>query len=246
MTTAMNKLDVISNNIANVNTTGYKKDKVITQSFSEELMKRLRDPAPSGLPGAPSIGGMSLGVAVDTIFTDFTSGSVNLTGNEFDFAIMGDGFFTVSVTDENGQAVEKYSKDGSFTKYNGTLTTKDGLPVMGKNGIITLPEGELHVSEKGGVYVNGQYIDDLRLTSFSDNQTLRKYKDSLYSATDDSAPEPFNGGVRQGALEAANVNPVREMVDMITVNRLYEANQRVITTIDTALGRSVNDIARKQ
>lgn len=245
MTAVMNKFDVIANNIANTDTTGYKKDSVITQSFSEELMKRLDDPAPNQLSHANKVGKISLGVFVDTIVTDFTSGAITSTGNNFDFAIAGDGFFTVNAMDENGQYSEKYTRDGTFTTRNGMLVTRDGYAVLGEKGNITLPDGELYINETGMVYVDGEFIDRLRMVSFNDNQSLRKYKDSLYSTTDDSEIAPFKGTVQQGALEASNVNPVREMVDMITINRLYEANQRVITTIDNTLNRSVNDIARR-
>lgn len=245
MMAVMNKFDVISNNIANANTTGYKKDNVITQSFSEELMKRLDDPAPNQTTHGTSLGKMSLGVFVDTVVTDFSTGAVTITGNDFDLAISGDGFFAIGATDEDGQYSEKYTKDGTFTTRNGVLVTKEGNAVLGENGNITLPEGDLYISETGMVYVDGEYIDRLRMVSFTDNQTLRKYKDNLYSTTGETETTPFRGLVQQGALESSNVNPVREMVDMITVNRLYEANQRVITTIDTTLNRAVNDIARR-
>jgi len=248
MIATLNKFDVIADNIANVNTTGHKKDNVITQSFSEELMKRLDDPALNQIRHDISIGRMRLGVFVDTIATDFSTGALSMTGNDFDLAIVGDGYFTI---DDDG--AERYTRDGSFTLLNGVLTTNGGYPVLGQNGIITLPEGDLAVSETGGVYINGEYIDHLRMVSFDDsrdatangNATLRKYKNNLYTTTENSQIVPFKGGVQQGALEASNVNPVREMVDMITVNRLYESNQRVITTIDNTLNRAVNDIARR-
>ncbi|MDR1689784.1 MAG: flagellar hook-basal body protein [Clostridiales bacterium] len=245
MMAVMRKFDVISDNIANADTTGFKKDTVITRSFSEELMKRLDDPASNQTAHSVRVGRVSLGVFVDTLNTNFGSGAIRITDNEFDLAINGDGFFTIGTTDENGEYAEKYSRDGSLTVRNGLLVTKDGNTVLGLNGVITLPEGEFTVSEAGEVRVNGEYIDTLRMTSFTDNQTLRKYKDNLYSTTPESELTNFQGRVQQGALEASNVNSISEMVDMITVNRLYEANQRVITTIDTTLGRAVNDISRK-
>lgn len=245
MSAIMNTFDVVSNNIANVDTTGYKKDVVITQSFSEELMNRLNDPNPNMIEHSVKIGNMSLGVFVDTIATDFSNGAITVTDNSFDFALTGDGFFSIQTQDENGQAVEMYSRDGTFTKDNGLLVTKEGNLVLGENGPIQLPEGIVTVDSIGNVTVDGQFIDRLKLVNFTDNSTLRKYQDSLYTTTADSSLGVFTSSVQQGALESSNINPVKEMVDMITVNRLYEANQRVITTIDQTLNRSVNDIARK-
>jgi len=251
MTASLNRFDVISNNIANVNTTGYKKDSVITQSFSEELMKRLDDPALNQISHSVPIGQMRLGIFVDTITTDFTTGSITETGNEFDVAIVGDGFFTVSSTDENGNVTERYSKDGSFTLMDGLLVSKDGKPVLGQSGQINIPDGDVEINALGGIYVNGEYIDTLRMVSFEDaagengNYTLRKYGENLYSMTNESQIADFKGQLQQGAVEASNVNPVREMVEMITINRLYESNQRVITAIDQTLSRAVNDIARR-
>jgi flagellar basal-body rod protein FlgG len=253
MMAVMNKFDVVADNIANVNTTGYKKDNVITQSFSDELMKRLNDPALNQVRHDVAVGRMRLGVFVDTIATDFSTGAMSVTGGEFDLAVAGDGFFTVSAPDKNGDMADMYTRDGTFTILNGILVTANGYAVQGQNGNITVPEGEFVVSQTGSVYVNGEYVDALRMVSFEDNsgasangsQTLHKYKDNLYTATEYSEIVPFKGTVEQGILEMSNVNPVREMVDMITVNRLYESNQRVITTIDATLNRAVNDIARR-
>ena len=245
MTAAMNKVDVIANNIANAATTGYKKDNVITQSFSEELMKRLHDPALNHVVHDVGIGGVRLGVFVDTIHTDFMNGSLNITGNEFDLAVVGDGFFVVTAEDRTGTQGEHYTRNGSFALLNGMLITKDGYAVMGSNGVINIPDGDFSVSETGAIYIDGEFIDNIRMVSFNDNQSLRKYKDNLYTTTPESQIVEFAGSIQQGALEMSNVNTVREMVDLITTHRNYEASQRVITTIDQQLGRAVSDIARR-
>jgi flagellar basal-body rod protein FlgG len=188
---------------------------------------------------------MRLGVFVDTIYTDFGNGALETTRNEFDLAVVGDGFFVVAAEDELGNPTECYTRNGSLTVLDGVLMTKDGYAVMGQSGIINIPSGNFVVLETGAVLVNGEFVDNIRMVSFNDNQSLRKYKDNLYNTTDESQIIGFQGTVQQGALEMSNVNTVREMVDMITTHRHYEANQRVITTIDQSLSRAVNDIAKR-
>jgi len=250
MSAALNKFDVVANNLANVDTTGYKKDGVITQSFSEELLKRLDDPNQNQISHNVNIGRMRLGVFVDTIFTDFSQGEIINTGNELDVAITGDGFFAISAPDRDGNYIECYTRDGSFTigtfdSDERILLTKSGFPVLGQNGYIPIHNGEFVVDRYGEVFIEGELIDTLRIVSFEDNQTLRKYKDNLYVTTEESREIPFEGYTYQNSIEMSNVVSMRDMVEVITVNRLYESMQRVITTIDQTLGRAVSDIARR-
>ncbi len=244
MTTQMKKMDIISNNIANINTTGYKKDVVITQSFTEELTKRLNDRADIRIN--PPIGKMTHGVFVDTIYSQFSNGSLQQTDAPLDIAISGDGFFAVNFTDNNGAVTERYTRDGAFSlSTTGQLVTREGYSVLGQNGAITLPDGDISIDETGRVYSAGEYVDTLRLVNFNDSQTLRKTGDNMFTTTNDSQVTPFTGNVVQGFIENSNVNSVKELVDLITVNRNYEANQKMISYQDTLLGRAVSEIARK-
>ena len=245
MTTQMNKMDVVANNIANMDTTGFKKDKVVTRSFTEELMKRLGDQ--SDILRTVPVGGMSMGLFVDDIYTDFRNGSLRSTGAPLNLAIVGEGFFVIMAENANGVMEEKYSRDGSFTLDAGrVLMTKLGQRVMGLNGEIMIPDGEIAINSNGEIYSDDEYIDTLRLQSFSDLHSLRKYKDNLYNITEQSQPIPFAGIIEQGFVENSNANSVNEMLDMITTARLYDANQRMITAHDTILQRVSNDIGRKQ
>lgn len=247
MTTQMKRMDVVTNNIANVDTTGFKKDTVVTQSFSEKMMSRLNDPKYSKLNASEKIGVVSLGVFVDNVFTDFSSGSLKKTNADLDIAISGDGFFAISSKNINGQTTEKYSRDGSFTISNtGVLITKSGDPVLGEKGPITIQNGKVSIDENGNVYANDELINKLKLVDFSDKTTLRKTGENLYETTKDSKMTKFNATVQQGFLESSNVNSVKEMVDMISVSRIYEANQRMIGIHDTILGKAVNEVGRKQ
>ncbi len=242
MMTQMKRMDVVSGNIANVNTTGYKKDNVVTRTFSEELTKQFEY---LNSKEVKSVGKFSTGLFVDDVYTDFTSGGVKVTEGPLDLALSGDGFFVVRVKGDDGKNTEMYTRDGSFTLgSDNTLLTKEGNTVLGQNGPIKIPNGVITIEENGRVMSNGTYVDTLRMTNFEDLHTLRKTKDNLYTTTE-SKQKAFTGKVVQGALEASNVNPVREMVDMITISRNYDANQRVISAYDASLNRSVNDVGRR-
>jgi len=239
MMTQMQRMDVVSNNIANADTTGYKKDQVAAQSFTETLMRRINDPGMRLFKDFP-IGTLSHGVFIDDIYTDFSSGALKQTNGDLDAAIMGQGFFTVTV---DGRTL--YTRDGSFSRLaDGTLVTMDGGKVQGEDGDIVLPDGFIDIDEQGRVMVNNEYIDTLKLVDFADKHTLRKQQDNYYSATSQQ-PGAFTGQVAQGYLESSNANAVKEMVEMIALSRAYETNSRMITVHDQTMGRAVNDIARR-
>lgn len=246
MMTQMNNIDVITNNIANVDNTGFKKDTTVVQSFSEELMKRLNDPAQSLVKRDNNIGTVSLGNFVTEVSTDFGAGSIEKTEGTYDLAINGDGFFAIEAKDNKGNITEKYTRDGSFTiNSNRELMTKEGNYVLGENGRIVIPDSQVTISENGYIYSNGEFVDRLKLVDFENKETLRKYGDNLYNKIDETVDKPFTGTIMQRYVEASNVNVVDEMVKMINVSRVYELNQKMIQTQDTVLGKAVNDIARK-
>ncbi len=189
------------------------------------------------------IGNISAGVHVDEIVTDFTQGHLDPTGNLLDLAIQGHGFFALDV---NG--VEKYTRDGNFIiDQEGFLSSKDGYKVLGENGYVEAGNNQIVINEKGEIYSGDEYLDKLKLLDFSDYKALRKEENNLYIHLSEDWTDniiSFEGIVNQGFLETANVNPVKEMVDMITLLRSYEANQRLIRAHDELLGKAVNDIAR--
>ena len=248
MTTQMKRLDVVANNVANVNTTGYKKDNVATQSFSEELMKRLNDPGLTMFGNAVPIGKITSGVFVDTVFTSYAPGSVRVTDNTFDLAIQGDGFFAVETTESNGSVGEKYTRDGEFTFAQGRLITRDGSSVLGTdNSAIRIPDAaSVVIDDYGNIYADGEFINTIKTVDFEDKTTLRSTKDNMFVTTADSVFKDMTGVIKQGALEASNVISAVEMVDMITINRAYESNQRAILAIDSTLARAVNDLGNKK
>jgi flagellar basal-body rod protein FlgG len=245
MTTLMRKMDVTADNIANADTTGFKRDRVATRSFTEELLKRLDDSGDQPYHDAP-IGRISQGVFIDDIYTDFSSGGFRKTSAPLDLAIAGSGFFCVSSADRTGQSSEMYTRDGSFTLGgDGLLLTKEGNPVLGANGMIRIPLGHITVSEDGRIFSNDEYVDKLKITNFADTHELRKRENNLFTATNRAMQTDFSGEVHAGFLEDSNVSPIREMTDIISTSRAFEANQRMITIHDTILNRVANDIGRK-
>lgn len=237
------RLDLVSNDLANAGTTGYKKDVAVISSFKEQYLSRLND-SQNFTNNNGVIGKVTYGAKVDEVYTDFTQGPVIGTSNETDLAIQGDGFFTVQTP--NGLA---YTRDGGFCiNQRGELVTKEGYHVMGQDGPIELGEDyfsngdKIVVQGKGEVYVGGNYIDTLQMANFTDSRSLRKLGDNLYSSNGQT--EPFTGSIIQSYLEVSNVNTVSAMVDMITVARAYETNQKMIQTQDSLLGKAVNDLGR--
>lgn len=238
------KLDSISNNLANVNTTGFKKDIFTVVPFKEMLIKRLNDPSINSMSNpVQSIGTLTNGVCVSQIYTDYTQGSLEKTDNELDFGLNGAGFFAVKANSKNTQG-NFYTRDGNFSLNNqGMLVTKDGYYVLGQNGPIKLnPNVSVKVSSNGNIYQNDKLVDKLQLTNFKDTTQLRKMGDNLVSATAQATKTPFTGEVEQGMLESSNVNTIKEMVNMINTMRTFEADQRVITTEDGTLDKAVNDV----
>jgi len=241
------KMDVITNNLANVNTAGYKKDTVVFESFPELLTKRINDSKNSS-----NIGSMELSSDVGEIYTYFTQGQLSQTNNRMDIAISDDNrgekaspaFFTIGVPDpsDNNNIKEYYTKDGSFVlNSNNQLVTRDGNFVLGQNGPVTLEPGEFAVDDSGNIVQNGVVIDALRITQFSDSTQLRKFRDNLIENSG-SETSAFTGKVMQGFSEESNVNVINEMVDMITVMRAYEANQKLLQSQDSLLEKAVNEV----
>lgn len=246
MMTLNRKMDVLTNNLANVNTTGFKKDRVVFEEFNDVLVKRLFDGQP-GSPGAKNIGNMTMYNDIAMVHTDFTQGTLEETGLTTDLALNGDekAFFSVAVGDAEGNFREYYTRDGSFKlDSQGRLVTKDGYAVMGRNGVITLDSSDFIVSDNGEVIQNNEIVDVLKIRRIENPETMRKFGKNLLTVTQDSQDGTFQGKVEQGFLERSNVESVNEMVEMISLLRAYESNQKMIQYQDSTLEKAVNDIGR--
>ncbi|MDE6759380.1 MAG: flagellar basal-body rod protein FlgF [Lachnospiraceae bacterium] len=249
MVNEQKRLDVISNNMANADTTGFKKQGVTSQSFDDELTIRIHNNN-LNTPFNRRIGNMNLGVKIGETYHDFSQGSMRETGNTYDLALSGDGFFTIQTTNKQGVTSTKYTRDGSFTvNVDGYLVTKDGDYVLDTNGNrIQIPGAqtarEVAFDERGNVIVNGQTVATLGIASFANPQALLLYGENMYDATQAAGLQASTAVVHQGYLEMSNTNVINEMVDMITITRAYEAGQKMIQTVDESLSKSANEIGR--
>lgn len=233
------RLDVISNNLANSTTTAYKKEGATAQSFDAMIAYKIKDMSVNGIPQA--IGNMSLGVKIGETYRDYKEGSLRETSNTLDFALAGMGFFSISFTNKAGEESIMYTRDGSFSMTKeGYLVTKDGDFVLGQDGPIVLPtNAEIRALETGEIYADDQYIDKFAIVDFEDYNYLEKYGENLFRTVEGAEMTESGANVIQSYLEMSNVNVVSEMVQMITISRAFESNQKAMNAIDGTLEKAV-------
>lgn len=250
------RLDALSNNLANVDLTGYKRDTSVHKAFPELMIRRFDDDGVYRFPlgsvdTAPMVGKLGTGVEYNESFTVFEQGSLKVTENDFDLALEDKGFFVIDTPQG-----ERYTRNGSFwLGVEQILETKDGFPVMGENGLIRITMDHVNIDKLGRVWQqetiesDPELVDTIKVVGFARDRFLQKQGNSFWSANElTGSANDLTGsdrpGIAQGFLEGSNVNPVTEMVNMIEVNRAYEANQKVITTQDSLLNRLINQAAK--
>lgn len=238
-------IDVTSNNLANLNTTAFKKSRA---NFHDLLYQTLKAPGQNTTTGTVVPSGIQIGSGsrLSSVDKMFTVGSARDTGNETDMMVSGSGFFRVQL--EDGSTA--YTRDGNFKWDNtGRLVTADGFPLVDE---IVRPQGATHMSVgmDGVVTVSvnneKQEIGQIQLANFINPMGLQSKGRNLYTATEASgepvvgvANQNGLGAISHGQLEAANVNIVEEMVNMISGQRAYEMNSKVIQTGDQMLQATV-------
>ena len=245
MVNEQKRLDIIANNLANSATVGYKEESVTSQAFDEMLTVKIKD-ASEAYNDHP-IGNMSLGVKLGEVYTDYGQGSLRQSSNTYDIAIEGKGFFTLSVTDKAGNVSTEYTRNGSFTMTkDGYIVDEEGNHLMGEGGEIQIPTdaADVVIDTTGGIYVDGVYVDTLQIVDFEDYDYLIKRGETRYQALEGATEVFSNNLVRQGFTEQSNVNVVSEMVEMITITRAYEANQKIIKSIDSTLDLAANSVGK--
>jgi len=228
MVAEMERQNIVANNLANVDTVGFKRDNVVQQPFAEIMLNAYSKQV------IKNIGPLGLGVQAVTEFADFSNGSIVTTDNPYDLAIEGLGLFAV----ETNTGV-KYTRAGNFlVDQDNYLVTRDGYNVLGENGPIRV-EGSFTVSEEGEIIQNGAVVD--RLLIFSE-AGMEKAGETLY--VNDQPQLATRYRIVQGALERSNVNPIREMIQMINVTRTYDTNHRALMAHDETLAKVVNELVR--
>ena len=217
----------VANNLANANTVGYKRDRLFTAALNERL----------DAEGAPrSYRSLTQG-------GDFAPGALEATGNPLDVALGGEGFFVL--TDE-ATGADRFTRSGRFTAGpDGTLRTPSGLAVQGEGGPIQLPTGRggaVEIAKNGEIRVGGQQVGKLRVVRFEDPMQLRRLSEATFAAGGAAPEAAEQPRVLQGQLEGSNVNPVREMTDMIQHFRLFESQQKMLRTTDEVLSKATRDL----
>jgi flagellar basal-body rod protein FlgG len=239
-------LDVISNNLANVNTTGYKKSKV---EFQELLYESTRAPGADQGSGNEVPTGIQVGQGSRPVATAriFTNGDLSQTGEQLDVAVQGDGFFEVQMPD----GTLAYTRDGAFkTSSDGRIVTSDGLPLQG--GFQPVPAGTTNITigSNGNVTYqtsSGSTSFQVQLVRFNNEAGLESLGSNLYRETQASGPPQLGtpgqsgfGTLNQGYLELSNVSVVEEMVNLIQAQRAYEVNSKAVQASDEMMQQSNN------
>lgn len=233
MSSKMVRMEILANNLANIDTLGFKRDR----AFQEELDVAAVRPATDG----------SNDLLIHQV-VDFSEGSLKQTNNQLDVAIQGRGFFVLDTP-----AGPRYTRNGHFQMgLEGTMISSGGYPVMGTNGKLQLPDvyrltqGSVQISESGDVTVDKQTVGRLRIADFQDYSQLTKDDEALFAASPEAGLVEGPGkltGIRQGYVEESNVEGIEEMVSMIDLSRSFEAEQKALQAQDTTLGQA-NEIGR--
>ena len=298
MINEQHRMDVLTNNLANANTNGYKKEGATAQSFKDQLALKIKDITDAPFT-ARGLGIINPGVKIGEGYVDWTEGPMKETHNTFDLAIGGSGFFGIeyamkeenadededgATTNTNDWRLSRYQNDRTLAAYkagklsldqmrdNGyeqmVLYTRDGNFTLNSEGVLVTQDGDfvlsqdqahieldpnlpVQISVNGEVSQNGQVVANIGVFDFEKTvqrngmetyTVLEHYGENGYVPTDEANPIQGTGQVYSGFLEQSNVSVVDEMVNMIAVQRNYDTNQRMITTIDDTLEKAVNQI----
>ena len=256
MINQMNRMDVLTNNLANADTNGYKKEGATSQSFDDVYAYKIKDTTDISNNHQHLLGSISLGVKIGETYTDYSQGSLTETGNTYDVALAGDGFFAISYANSDGDTSFRLTRDGAFTvDSEGYLRTKDGDYVLNQtaalsgdassNGYIRIdPTQEATIDTSGNIFQNSELVGKIGVVDVTDYDYIEKFGENYYQLVDGAELTTSTAAVEQGYIEASNVQVVSEMVDMITVARAYESNQKLIQTIDDMIGTAVTQVGR--
>jgi len=225
--------DVTANNLANINTPGYKGSNVFQKMVEERIDgKMVKRPVPQQQ-------------------VDMQQGVLEPTNNPLDFGIKGKGFFVVQ--SEGGKQL---TRDGRMHfNSDGFLVDENGSRVMGASGPIHMPEylkatsegnekAQLEVAKDGTIRLDGEVFDQLRIVKVEDTSQLKRKGSNYLSAPEQAMIDDKSSNVMQGYYESSNVDPLNEMVDMMKTSKMFESQQRAITTTDQMLGRATQQLGK--
>ena len=243
-----NRMDILTNNLANASTVGFKKEGSTSQPFREVLAVKIKDSS-VGLGTVQPIGHSRLGVKIGENYTDYTQGSFRITDNTYDLALAGSGFFALEYTDSQGETSTKYTRAGNFTlTQEGYLVNNDGMYVLDtQNRRIQLDTlKDAAIDSTGSIIQDGRQVARIQVTDFEDYDYLEKFGDTFFQPVEGATPMEGSAEVKSGVLEMSNMSVISEMVNMIAVPRAYESNQKIMQTYDESLGIAVSQLGKVQ
>jgi flagellar basal-body rod protein FlgF len=232
MTPLLQKQDQIANNLANVNTTGFKQSGLFLKSYQKFLANDSQQPF------------VNSEIKADEVYVDYSPGSMRQTGSSLDACLNGSGFFSIMTANEGVQ----YTRNGNFSlSPDGYLITSDGSKVLGKNGFIRVDtELPVQISENGEVRQKNEIKGEMKIVDFKKPYKMQRCGESRFRPLLPDNPEVNSPGfvVRQGYLETSNVDIIKNMVQMISAYRNFESDQKALQAQDETLQRSVNDVGK--
>jgi len=237
MITQNRKLDVISNNLSNISTPGYKSDELVAGTFKEGLLSRTSNSSYGASGG--SLGNISMITVPYETIPDFSNGSLEETGGILDFAIVGDGFFKIQTDDGS-----VYTRNGSFIIDNeGYLTLKGVGRVLSNNEPIFLPTDNFNVDHQGNIFdAMGKKIANLDVVTFDNFDGFTKVGDGVFSAN--SEGKNTNSGIMWKYVETSNVDPIKQMTEMLTSQRSMQSAAQVLKIYDEISSKAATEIGR--
>jgi flagellar basal-body rod protein FlgF len=238
LATAQLRLGVVSNNVANASTPGYKQDQL-----PDEVGKAIDLQRFATNPQGGAIGNITLGPQVGLSQLDLTAGPLQETSNPLDLAIAGSGYFATQAAD----GTTRYTRDGGFRNdANGNLLARDGSAVLDTAGQpIQLPAGDVAVAADGTVLVDGNQVAQLQVVDFAPGSQLNKVGNGMFTPAAGATPQAANGAqLYQGYLEGSNVDMSESMVATMNLVRAYEANQKLLQMQDETLKSTVNEVGK--
>lgn len=237
MLTQQRKIDVSGNNIANINTAGYKRDQAVTTNFGNLLINKYRQDGinKEALP----IGNVSVIRTMESTNTVYSQGSLEETGRDTDFAILGQGFFAVN---NNGQVL--YTRNGSFNvDEEGYLVLEGTGRVQGESGDIYLGTDKFDFNQDGSIIVDGEAADRIAVYDFADYNSLNKYGEGMFISQ--AQPELIdNPSLANKTIERSNVDATEELTAVISAQRALQTAAQALKIYDLVQEKSVNEIGK--
>ncbi len=246
MINEQHRMDTMTNNLANASTVGFKKEGATSQAFDNILAVKIKDQS-VGVQNVQPLGFNNPGVRIGENYTDYTQGSFRITDNTYDLALSGDGFFVIEFTNKAGETSTMYTRAGQFTlNREGFLVTEDGDYVLDTQNrriqLDTLTDST--INDDGTIEQNGRVVATIQVTDFEDYNYLEKYGETYYRPVEGAKTIQADAEIKSGWVEMSNVQVVSEMVNLISITRAYESNQKIIQTIDNTLDVAVNQLGR--